>query len=138
MSWTTAAFSYAVNTISKIAEWLETINEDTCIVSGFQSKNESKLLDLLLKNNKKIIMVLSREIYDKCPTKFEKAVNSGQMLIISPFDNMLKVTTRDNAKIRNQFVLDTSDEIVVGDLSVGGMLDGMLNGKAFKLLGEKL
>ena len=83
-------------------------------------------------------MVLSREIYDKCPTKFEKAVNSGQMLIISPFDNMLKVTTRDNAKTRNQFVLDTSDEIIVGDLSVGGMLDGMLKGKTFKLLGEKL
>ena len=126
------------NTISKIAEWLETIEDNTCIVSGFQSKNESKLLDLLLKNNKKIVMVLSREIYDKCPTKFEKAVNCGQMLIISPFDNMLKVTTRDNARIRNQFVLDTSDEIVVGDLSVGGMLDSMLNGKPFKLLGEKL
>ena len=51
---------------------------------------------------------------------------------------MLKVTTRDNAKTRNQFVLDTSDEIIVGDLSVGGMLDGMLKGKTFKLLGEKL
>lgn len=126
------------NTISKITEWLETVDDDTCIVSGFQSKNESKLLDLLLKDNKKIIMVLSREIYDKCPTKFEKSINSGQMLIISPFDNMLKVTTRDNAKTRNQFVLDTSDEIVVGDLSVGGMLDGMLNCKPFKLLGEKL
>jgi hypothetical protein len=127
-----------LNTISKITEWLESIDEDTCIVSGFQSKNENELLDLLLKNNKKIIMVLSKEIYDKCPTKFEKDVNSGQMLIISPFDNMLKVTTRDNARIRNQFVLDTTDEIVVGDLSVGGMLDGMLNGKIFKLLGEKL
>ena len=126
------------NTISKIAEWLETIDEDTCIVSGFQSKNESKLLDLLLKNDKKIIMVLSREIYDKCPAKFEKSVESGQMLIITPFDNMLKVATRDNAKIRNQFVLDTSDELVVGDLSIGGMLDNMLKGKTFKLLGGKL
>lgn len=126
------------NTISKIDEWLETFDDDTCIVSGFQSKNESKLLDLLLKKNKKIIMVLSKEIYDNCPARFNKIVESGQMLIISPFDNMLKVTTRDNAKIRNQFVIDTSDEIVVGDLSVGGMLDGMLNGQAFKLLGEKI
>lgn len=126
------------NTISRITEWLDTINDDTCIVSGFQSKNESKLLDLLLKNNKKIIVVLSREIYDKCPIKFETAVKNGKMLIISPFDNMLKVTTRDNARSRNQFVLDTSHEIVVGDLSEGGMLDSMLKGKTFKLLGEKL
>lgn len=128
----------SLNTINKINEWIKTIDDDTSIVSGFQSKNESELLDMLLNQNKKIIMVLSREIYDKCPKKFESAVNSGRMLIISPYDEMLKVTTRDNARIRNQFVFDTSDEIVIGDLTVGGMLDGMLKGKTFKLLGEKL
>ena len=126
------------DTINKIIKWLEKLGDEICIVSGFQSKNESVLLDLLLKRNKKIIMVLSREIYDKHPTRFSKALASGRMLIISPFDNMLKVTTRDTAKIRNQFVIDTSDEIVIGDLSTGGMLDNMLKGKIFNLLGVKL
>lgn len=125
-------------TTTKIHEWVNTINDNDCIVSGFQSRHERKLLDLLLKNNKNIIMVLSREIYDRCPTKFEKAVKNGKMLVISPFDNMLKVTTRDNARIRNQFVIDTSDELVVGDMSEGGMVDTMLKDKSFKMLGEKL
>lgn len=83
-------------------------------------------------------MVLSRQIFNKCPKKFESAVNNGRMLILSPLENMLKVTTRDTAKARNQFVLDMSNQIVVGDLSTGGMLDEMLNERTFKLLGEKL
>ena len=114
------------------------IDDNTCIVSGFQSKNESKLLDLLLDQNKNIIMVISKEIYDKCPKKFESADSRGMMLIISPYDDMLKITTRDNARILNQFVFDTSDEIVIGDLTFGRTLDGILKGKTFKLLGEKL
>ena len=126
------------NTLSKIKDWLNTIDKECCIVSGFQSKYESMLLDMLLKNGNKVIMVLSRDIYDTCPTKYKSAVDKGNMLIISPFDIDLKVTTRDAARIRNQFVFDTSNELVIGDLSVGGMLDNMLAGKEFTLLGERL
>ena len=125
-------------TPDKVAEWLKTIDKDVCFVSGFQSKNERELLNLLLIDGRKIVLVLSKEIYDNCPSKFKNAIKNNQMLIISPFDNMEKVTTRSTAEIRNQFVIDTSDEIVIGDLTLGGMLDSMIKGKTFKLLGKKL
>ena len=129
---------FAPNTINKIKVWLQSVNQEDCIVSGFQSKNEYELLNLLLRYNKKIILVLARDMFDNCPKKFIRAVDDGRMLIITPYDTTLKINTREAAKSRNQFVLDTSDRIVIGDLSIGGMLDRMLKGKDFILIGERI
>lgn len=124
-------------TAEKIREWVGSIG-DECVVSGFQSQNEKMLLNVLLAENKNIVMVLSKELYDKCPAKYEKAVNDGKMLILSPSDDVLKINTKDHAKERNRFVIDMSDEIVVGDVSAGGMLDDLLKEKSYRLLGKKL
>lgn len=123
-------------TVAKVNQWINNLEVDACIVSGFQSKNERELLDLLLEENKKVIMVLSREIYNSCPAKYDKAVKDGKMLIVSPMVDAFKVATRDNARVRNQFVIKLSNEIIVGDLTIGGMLDNMLKGENFKILGE--
>lgn len=129
---------YNLSTLQKIKAWLQTIDQESCVISGFQSKYEKEVLDVLLRKNCKIIYVLSTDMFDACPQKFKHAVENGNMLIFSPFDTLNKIKTREAAKIRNQFVIDMSDNLVIGDLSANGMLDNMLKGKTYKLIGVKL
>lgn len=116
---------YEAEDLKKVKEWANgIIQNNVCVISGFQSRLEREALNVLLeKQNVKIIMVLSRKIFKECPAKYKKAVNDGRLLIISPFKtNSLKPTLQTSTK-RNKYIIDNSDEIMVGTISEGGMLD---------------
>ncbi len=128
---------YCPGTSLNIKNWLKTLDPDVCVVSGFQSKLEKELLDFLLQEKRKIIFVLSTDVYEKCPQKFKEAVKNGSMLIISPFDTQLRIKTRNAAKTRNKFIIEMVDKLFIGDLTSNGMLDTMLKDKTYCLIGEK-
>ena len=125
------------NTVNSLQSWAKNINDNDCIVSGFQSKTEKELLRLAIKYHKNVIMVLSYDIADRSFIKFQELLKLGKMLIIEPFDNNLKKTNRNAAKTRNQFIVDISDDLFIGDITIGGMIDEITIGKNFKLLGVK-
>ena len=83
-------------------------------------------------------MVLPRKIFAATPKQYEAAINERRLLIISPFDLEISAITRNAAKDRNQFILDSCDKIVVGDITSGGMLDSLLQKRAYIMLGSKL
>jgi len=106
---------------------------DTVIISGFHSPLERKVFDTT--PNPKI-MVLAHGIFDVVPPAYEKQINSGKLLILSPFNQHLPNTTRSTAFVRNYIVCELADEIIVGHLTPNGMTDKVLKelAKPFTIL----
>lgn len=118
----------------KIDFWLNSIDtNNTCIISGFQSEMEKRVLDYLLESNAKIIMVLAKKMFNYCPAKYKKAIEQGRMLIISPYKDVENFNTKEAAKRRNLYVLNHAKEIVVGSISPGGMLENLLKSYSTKV-----
>ena len=57
--------------------------EDIAVVSGFHSKMERNVLEILLKGQCGIIIVLARGMYRKLPIQYEEAMSQKRLLIIS-------------------------------------------------------
>lgn len=93
-----------------------------CIISGFHSKIEQDVFEILLKGTQPIIMVLARSFKKRWQAEILKAINSNHLLIISPFDEKLKRITSDSAAIRNELILDLSDQIYIPYTSSNGSL----------------
>ena len=112
---------------SKSNKWaLEQCEKKCCIISGFQSETEKKVLDILLSNKGQAIMVLPCSIYEKCPVKYETAVNDGRLLIISFFESGQYKINRASAEKRNRQVLMLADAIVIGYAQKGGMVSSLV------------
>ena len=54
------------------------------------------------------------------------AIKKGQMLIITPYSNTESIVTKSTAKIRNYYVVNHADKIVVGDVTPNGMIESIL------------
>jgi hypothetical protein len=48
--------------------------------------------------------------------------------MVTPFENSVKRVTAATAEIRNRFMLDLADEVVIGFASKGGMLEILVDG----------
>ena len=108
-------------------QWaLQQVNKEHCIISGFQSPVEKKVLDVILENNGYAIMVLPRGIFERCPSKLKEHVDNGRLLIVSYFDDEQKIVTRVSAELRNQKVIELSDNIVVGCMKRSGMTERLV------------
>lgn len=98
-------------------------DENRCVVSGFQSRIETDVMEILLRGDSPIILVLARSIYKKIPGQFRAAVEAGNMLIISPFpEGIYRVNSKTCYK-RNCWIMQKTDEVVIGSMTPGGMLE---------------
>ena len=97
-----------------------------CVISGFHSKLEKDVLHFLLKGQQPIIFVMARGLKDKIEPDFEKPLEQGRLLIISPFDKTTKRVTEQTAEIRNIMMLELADSITIGYDSAGGLLEKLL------------
>ena len=87
-----------------------------------------------------MIWVLARGMIDRAPVKLREHIESGRLLIVSPFDQAIKRPNRNLAFERNQFIVDNADEVVFAHIHPGGMLERLTvrDGKAVRVLdGDK-
>lgn len=125
-----AFLASAVNNVGvnrAAAEWAQALSSDCCVISGFQSRAEQEVLDVLLQTNVNIIMVLAKKMFNNCPAKYQKAVKEGRMLLISPFNDYESMVTKANAQRRNEYLLNRAQKVVVGYVSPMGMIDSLLS-----------
>ena len=86
--------------------------EDNAIVSGFHSKMERNVLEILLKGQCGIIIVLARGMYRKLPIQYEVAMSQNRLLIISNEKDNVKRVSEQTAHKRNEYVREIADEMM--------------------------
>jgi len=102
------------NIILKTYDWaIEQREKGVCVVSGFHSKIEKDVFEILLKGTQPIILVLARGLHKKWKEQTIRAVDKKRLLIISPFKETVKRITADQAKKRNELVVDLSDQVII-------------------------
>jgi len=125
--------------VLKCYDWaIEQRNSGNCVISGFHSKIEKDVFHYLLAGSQPIIMALARGIKEKIDTDLKAAVDTGRLLIVTPFKDRIKRVTTETAEQRNRFMIELADEVVIGFASTGGMLESMIaEVKDKKILGIK-
>lgn len=113
--------------VLKCYDWaIEQREKGNCIISGFQSQIEKDVFHYLLKGKQPIIVVLARGLKQKYDPLIQLAIEQNRLLIITPFDKEVFRVTEKTAQIRNQLMIDLADQIIVGHISDGGLLQELL------------
>jgi predicted Rossmann fold nucleotide-binding protein DprA/Smf involved in DNA uptake len=96
------------------------------VAGGFHSPMEQDCLDFLLRGVQPVIVCPARGIGRmRLPAPWRKAVDSGRMLILSPFENIVTRTAKHHAQARNEFVATLSNALLVPHASPGGKAEAL-------------
>jgi predicted Rossmann fold nucleotide-binding protein DprA/Smf involved in DNA uptake len=115
---------YSPGSVLKSYDWAEQMKRSgQCVISGFQSRLEADVMDILLTGTQPIIMALARGLYRQVPPKLRPHIESGRLLLVSPFDQSYRWVNSSQARRRNQMVVDNADSIVFAHVVAGGMLE---------------
>lgn len=101
-------------------DWATRASKDTCVISGFQTKLEKDVLQLLLKRHIPVIIVLARKMYKRLPPEILSATKSNEALVIS-LSNQCR-NTKESAQARNMFVMEQAAAIVFGAIDISSSL----------------
>ncbi|MDI6686713.1 MAG: hypothetical protein QME06_00665 [Desulfobacterales bacterium] len=113
--------------VLKCYDWaIEQRNQGNCIISGFHSKIERDVFHYLLAGSQPVIMALARGMKEKIEPELKTAIDTGRLLIVTPFENRVKRVTKETAEKRNRFMIELSDEVVIGYACKGGMLERLV------------
>ena len=131
---------FSAGCVLKSYDWaVEMKQRERCVISGFQSKLEKDVLDLLLRGTQPVILALARSIYENPPAKLKPHINADRLLIVSQFAPNISRPNRSLAFQRNQFIVDNADEVVFAHIHSGGMLEKLKlrEGLAVRVLDEE-
>jgi len=120
--------------ILKSFDWATSVPKDSCIISGFQTKQEKDVLQLLLKRHIPVIIVLARRMYKMLPAEMQSAINCNEALIISL--SHLPRNSKQSALARNKFIISIADNVVFGTLDPTSSLTNLVEEQ--KLLGIEI
>jgi predicted Rossmann fold nucleotide-binding protein DprA/Smf involved in DNA uptake len=91
------------------------------VVSGFHTPIEKDCLELLLRGDQPVVICLARSIQNMRLGKGLKAnIESGRILVLSPFDGNFKRPTTRSSHFRNQFVAALSAVVFVAHAELEG------------------
>ncbi len=125
------------NAVLKSYEWAKNARkEGTCVICGNHSQLEKDVFQILLKGKQPIVLCLARTLYSRWDAVIEESIQSGRLLVISPFDSSIKRISRITAEKRNRLIMELSDDIVVGYVGEGGLLEKLLREKVYTTLIE--
>jgi len=115
------------NIILKTYDWaIEQREKGVCVVSGFHSKIEKDVFHYLAKGKQPIILILARGFYKRIPSQFIKLLDQNRLLIITQFDDSVKRITKETTFLRNQLIIEISDELKIPYSSKNGLIERLL------------
>lgn len=94
------------------------------VMSTFHSPIEKSVLEILLRGNCPIAIVLGRKLYKEVPSLWKKSIEEGRMLIVSLTEQSR--ISQQSALESNKFILEKSEDVFVGFASPNGNLDKLL------------
>ena len=113
--------------ILKSLDWARSRKDNhDCVISGFHSRIEKDVLDILLKGTQPLVLVLARGMKKRWSEKIKKAMEQERLLIVSPFDKSVTRITQKTANKRNEIIVDIADDIFLAYATPNGNLDQLL------------
>ncbi|MBK7377861.1 MAG: DNA-processing protein DprA [Ignavibacteriales bacterium] len=123
------------NIILKTYDWaIEQRDNGVCIVSGFHSKIEKDVFDILIKGKQPIILVLARGMLKRVNQILMDLIAENRLLIISPFDKKITRPTSQTAIKRNKLIAEISDKIFIPYSDPNGNIDQIKNNYINKII----
>lgn len=99
---------------------------EVTVVGGFHSPMERECLELLMRGTQPIVICPARNIETMRIAKvWRGALDSGRLLVLSPFPPSQRSVTADSAARRNRFVAQLADEILIAHAAPGGKTEAM-------------
>lgn len=93
-----------------------------CVISGFYSTIQKDVLHSLLKGSQPIILSLARGFKERIEPEIKASLDNGRLLIVTPFEDIIKRVTSETAQVRNRLMIDLADEVVIAHESENGNL----------------
>jgi predicted Rossmann fold nucleotide-binding protein DprA/Smf involved in DNA uptake len=116
--------STILKAFDQAAAWRDT---GCCVISGFHSPLERECLDILLRGQQPIVMVLARSMPAlRLPPAQRQALEAGRLTVLSPFTAGEARATAELARQRNRVVAALAERVVFGFVSPGGSLAELL------------
>jgi predicted Rossmann fold nucleotide-binding protein DprA/Smf involved in DNA uptake len=82
------------------------------VIGGFQTPVEKMCLEMFLKGEQPVVVCPARGIQKmRVPAEWTEPVESGRMLIVSPFAARHRRVSAANAELRNKFVAAAADKL---------------------------
>lgn len=107
-----ASNTIPVEMVLKCYDWASQMrDEGRCVISGFSSRLEKDVWNLLKDGTQPIILVLAREMYKRIPPELQQLIDSGRLLIIST--SSASRQSKDSASQRNQYVCEQAEKILL-------------------------
>ncbi len=118
------------DTVPIISRWAESLDKSsTCVVCGYLMQIEQQLAHKLMWDKVPLLLVLDEPLPRFFPSIFLQAAADGLLAIVStavsPDQSLDRLVS---ARIRNAFMIDNSDDIVVGYLNPNGTIHSQLDG----------
>ena len=122
---------YPAKAVLPILDWAKAARDnEECVMSGFHSRLERDVLDILLKGTQPIILAAARGLPKRYPAAVKKAIDDGQLLVTSPFPASVSRITADTSRHRNAFMLSVATRIVIGHMKQTGIVAEALHSVA--------
>lgn len=97
-----------------------------CIVCGNHSQIERDVFEILLKGKQPLILVLARDLKKRIEPEFQKGIDTGRLLILTPFQNGVSRVTKQTSVTRNKMMIELAHSVTVGYIREGGLLEELL------------
>jgi predicted Rossmann fold nucleotide-binding protein DprA/Smf involved in DNA uptake len=99
-------------------------DEGVTVISGFQSPVEKECLRILLRGKQPIIICLARSLVKiRIPADWRRPLESGRLLILSPFERRPRRPDTKTARRRNELVTALADEVFIVYAQPGGAIE---------------
>ena len=96
------------------------------VVSGFHSPIEKDCLPILLRGQDPIIIVQGHRLStSRLPRAWQKAIDAGRLLLLSPFGKKDRRVTTELAAQRNRFVAAISDVVLIPYAAVASKTEAL-------------
>jgi predicted Rossmann fold nucleotide-binding protein DprA/Smf involved in DNA uptake len=96
-------------------------DEGVTVASGFHSPVEKECLRILLRGKQPIIICLARAMEKiRIPEGWRRALDTGRLLLLSPFEKRPRRPTIESSRQRNELVAALCDEVLIIHAEPGG------------------
>lgn len=105
-----ASSTIPTDMVLRCYDWAQQVSRgNECIVSGFSSHLEQRVLHFLIKGTCPIIIVLARQMYKRVPDELQPLLDNGRLLIIST--SAAPRQSRITAQARNHYICEQADKL---------------------------